>query len=371
MPSRQVKQFVVGDKSTGADFSKEEIEALIYKLALWFKSDECDRAYDDPVASARQKVQECLLATTEDGSPWKMAPHEFAKRIKAKCSYDITTDTGISSPRVKRGEGRKLSKEAKEGAASLKDGNAVMAAFDQNAFRGKVEADILLAFPELDNPAHRPNVESLSGMYAQRKVIDLELAAGVTANKREVLLKSMKMIEEMADTTMRRLGVHPDQIRRRISDRTASSVADLVAQIEDDDEWRKREKVWALQLALQLWWMSEHPNGRKTGPNLADFEIWHMTRNRPVNFTCRCGVTTPVVEGFEPKDLWAWLVKEGVLVEEPVLPFIKRDELTGLNDYFSQDGTYGGTDSRGTAPGGVEADSGVPGGGAAGGDGGH
>lgn len=323
----------------GKDFPQEYIEALTYKIALWFASPTCDRKYADPVGAAKAKIKECLLATTEDGSAWKKCPASFEMRVKAKCGYDIAADRGIPAPRVKHPEGgRDLNPAAQQAAKGLKDADVVNAGFDAEGFRARVEADILAAFSELDNPAHKPNVRSLSGLYAEREKINAKLAVGVTDVQRELLLKSLKMIEEMADTTLKRLGIHPDQIRKKISDRAASTVADLVASLDGDDDFRHREKVWALQLALQLWWMSEHHNGDRTGPNISDFECWHMTRSRPMKFRCRHGEDYTLVEGFEPADLYRWLTAEGVLVHEPLLPQITpKDALDGLDAFFAAD----------------------------------
>lgn len=341
MSRAPTKQYVVGDKAEGADFSREEIETLIYRIALWYQSPESDRKYDDPVVVAREKIQECLLGTTESGDPWRNCPADFNKRVRAKCAYDIEKGQGIRSAPKRKDGGRDLNKKAQKAARELDDTNPVAVVFAQEEFRSKLEKDILEAFPELDNAAHLPTVRSLTLYHAQREVIDRELQLGVRANKRSDLLESLKTIEQMADVAMKRLGIHPDQIRKKISDKGKSTVADLVALIGDDPEFRKREKTWALQFALQCWWMSEHHNGRRTGPQLHDFEIWHMTRSRPMRFTCRHGEEYTLVEGFTPDELKAYLEREGVLINEPVIPgLIPAEALSGLKEYFEQDGNY-------------------------------
>jgi hypothetical protein len=333
MSKLPTKQFVVGRKEDGADFTSEEIETLIYKIALWFSSDECDRKYDDPVAAARQKIQECLLAETGEGKPWMNCPKDFGKRVKAKCNYDIETGTGKAPPAVKgkNNGNRDLDPDAKAGAQALNAANPVATAFDQEGFRATYEQQILAAFPELDNPAHLPNVRSLSMYHAQREVIDRELAIGLKGTKRLELLESLQKIEQMADVTMKRLGIHPDQVRKKISDKVGSTIADFVAMVSSDADFPERNRVWALQAALQFYWMSEHYNGRKSGPQLHDFEIWHATRTRPVKFTCRHGETYTVVEGFEPHELRDFLLARGVLIEEPVIPgLFTKEDLKGL-----------------------------------------
>lgn len=333
--AREVKQYVVGDKDKGADFSPAEIEALVYKIAHWFSRPECDRAYDDPVQAAKDKIKECLKAEKEGGDPWRNCPKEFAARVKAKCNYDMIADKGIPSPRVKQKEGRVLDPDAEKGAKTIDTMQPALFDFDQEGYRKQVEHDILAQYPELDNPAHKPLVKTIGMYHAEREKIDRQLALGVSDTKRELLLNSLRMISGMTDTALQQLGIHPNQIKANVKKHTASSVADLVANIEEDKDYRKREKVWALQLALQLWWMSEHPNGKKSGPQLSDFEIWHMTRTRPIRFKCRHGEEYVIVEGFEPHDLYKLLRKENVLVEEPVLPAMHTaEDFTGLDAYF-------------------------------------
>lgn len=350
MGRRDIKQFVVSNTDEAADFTEAEIEALIYKVANWFTQKECDRQYVDPVQAAKDKIRECLKGETEAGDLWRNCPKEFAARVRAKCNYDMVMDRGIPSARVKVREGRALDPKAAEGAKTITGMQPALVDFDQELYRRQVEGDILKEYPELDNPASKPLVRTISMYHAEREKIDRQLVLGVSDSKRDLLLESLRKLSVMTETALQQLGIHPNQIKKNVDKRTASSVADLVQMVEGDEDYRRREKVWALQLALQLWWMSEHPNGQKTGPQLSDFEIWHMTRSRPVKFRCRHGEDYTVVEGFEPRDLFDLLIKEGVLVEEPVIPgLVPSKELTGLMDYFTQEGTDGdnGTESGG------------------------
>jgi len=186
-PKPQARQFVVGDGPDGCDFTQAQIDALCYKISLWFQDPDSGRLTDDPIGQAKEKIRECLLAINNQGEPWKRAPVSFQKRIKVKCGYDMVKDRGI--PTKTRGTPRKVP-GAYAAARGIDASNPVEAAFDDETYRQKVERDILEAFPELDNPAHRPNVRSLSGLYAQREIIDQELSFGVPAARRDALLKT-------------------------------------------------------------------------------------------------------------------------------------------------------------------------------------
>lgn len=339
MSTKQPKVFIVGDKAEGADFTPTEIDLLVMKVAEWYASPECLRKYPDNKEAAREHIEECLLAQTNKKTTWRNCPDSFAARVKMKCNYDIENDSGIIDKRtLARHQKAERKRVAKKAAKLLRERDAAAAQFDREAFQRAKEYDILSTFPELDNPAHMPNVERLALLYTEQEILKNELNLNPTMGKRIEYWKGLQRVETMIDNTMKVLGIHFEQIRKKVSDRTSGTLADLVAMVEDDAEFREREKNWALTLALQLWWMHEHWNGTKTGPNVHAFEIWHATRSRPMKFTCRCGESFTLVEGFEPHELFEYLVERGVLVEEPVIPgFIEPEELEGLVEHFAQD----------------------------------
>jgi hypothetical protein len=328
---REVKVYTVSDRKQDADFSKAEIEALIYKIALWYSSPECDRKAADPAKEAKDRVTESLLALTKEGKPWMGAPQKFEDRIRAKCSYDMATNKGIPGKTVKN-RGRNVTPEAKQGVAEVKAKDIIAANFDQDKFRRKTENDILAEYPELDNSAHRPMVRRLSLLYAQQEIVDMTLAFNPSSDaKRESLLKQLKELEAMSQNTMKSLGIHPDQLAKAMKEKAGGTISDLVAMLEDDQEFVDRERKWSLQLALQLWWMVNHPDGKGTAPQLSEWEMWHFTRTRPVKFTCSCGRYHNLVEGFKPDELRDYLLSEGVLLEVPVIKgLIPEYVLTGL-----------------------------------------
>lgn len=335
------KQYIVGDKEKGADFTPEELELLAYKMAEWFRSDECDRQYEDPIKEAKDIIHQCLLGITADGRPWRNCPHDFEARIRTKSLYDMTTGKGRPSARLKHPDAVRAKDPAAEKAAqTVRTMNPISAGFDQDKYRKRVEQDILKEFPELDNPAHRPNVERLSLIYTQQKVIDHELTIGVPDSKKAEKLAQLSTLEQMAERTMKLLDIHPDSIRKQTQKQKQGTLGDLVATLDGDEDFKDREKIWALQAALQLWWCHEHPNGRGDGPNLEAWEIWHMTRTRPIDFTCKCGRTFELVEGFTPEELRDYLIRQGVLVTEPVIPHIlDSQDLRGLDKWKPEPNT--------------------------------
>lgn len=357
------KQFVVGG-GPNADFSQSEIDLLAYKIAEWFNSDICDRNYPDPLEAAKTKIKECLLAETAAGKPWQSCPDLFEDRIMAKTLYDMRTGEGKGAPRRKSPQAtRKLDPDAASGAKDVMNSDPVLAIVNQEEIRKETVADVLDSFPELDNAAHLPNVRRLGNLYAQAQVIEMKLQMSNSAVTQDQLLQNLERVDKMIERTMKTLGIHPQQVQKKIDDRAAMSVADFVALVEDDDDFRALNKIWAQELALLLWWMANHPNGRGTGPNVHPWEIWHFTRSKPFNFTCSCGKEYKhLLDGFEPDELFDYLVQEGRLVEDTVKqvqPFIEAvagerieeqvlsQMITEVHEHFGEEETDGeDTDSN-------------------------
>lgn len=349
----RTKQFLVGNKAEGADFSKEEIELLIRDVALWFQSPKCDRSYDDPLEMARQQVQECLLAETREGKPWHNAPNDFKVRVRVKCLYDMESGEGIRIDRTtKKKRGRHpMARDTKEGAeAAAKSINrhaVIKANFDAKKFRDKAEKDVYKTFPELDNVVHRQNVKRLSLLYAEQEKIDMELEMVANGGQKEAALKALGEIEKQINVTMNMLGIHPNQLRKNMDKHRDGSLGDLVAHLDGDDEFKDREKLWAKQAAYQLWYMSQHPNGRGDGPQLEPWEVWHLTRTRPIDYTCQCGKRVTLVEGFEPDDLRDYLLRNGMELLTPAVPgFIRPKDLWNIGKENVDGEAISGTDAE-------------------------
>lgn len=331
------RRYLVGKKEEGADFTEEEISLLAYQLATWFGDSTCDRNYPDPLSVAKQKISECLLGKTADGKMWINCPEEFEARIRTKTLFDMKTGTGVpaarrKSPRAVKKEQRLAAEAAAKGVTRTDPTTLIV---DQEVIKQTVVRDVLDTFPELDNPAHLLNVQRLGTLHAQASVIDAKLALSPGPSIQKELLDNLLKIDQMIDRTMKSLGIHPQQIKQQVGDHMASSVAEFVALAESDPEFRRRNKLWSLELALLLWWMSAHPNGRGTGPNIHPFEVWHMTRGRAISFTCvECGRHYPhLVEGFEPQELFDYLRGEGVLIRESLeelRPFVEATAGTAL-----------------------------------------
>lgn len=326
------KKFTVGTE--GCDFHPGEIEALAFKLAQWFQDPRSGRKYEDPLQTAKDLLQQCLSALASDGTPWGKCPDNWASRVRIKCNYDVEKDEGLVrgnlfNPEAKGAIDPKADKAVRDAVQSL---DPIGQAFDREGYERDMVAGILKEYPELDNSVHRPNVERLAMAYAEQQSVRVRLQMTEAGSKKYIdLLDAQTKLEQSAERTMKLLDIHPDQLRKKLDKRREGTLGDLITVLEGDAEFEERERLWALQAALQFWWMSNHANGRGDGPNLHDWEIWHATRSVPIDYTCSCGKHVTLIRGFEPKELQQYLIERGVLVEEPAIPgLLRSDALDGL-----------------------------------------
>lgn len=356
----QPKVFTVGEDKRSHDFTPDEFEKMVYEVAVWFGK---TRNVTDTVKEAREVLKQCLEGKTQDGRIWKSAGQNFNNRVRAKASYDLEAHDGIVRSkfgRPKKARKQELSDGTKVIVEQTDHAKVLTSQFNPKTYRDRIERDLYKAYPELDNPAYKPNVRRLSLLYAEQELIDLEMqAASGNANKRQTLLESLDKVQKNVAATMAALDIHPNQLRKKLDKRREGSLGDLVAALDGDADFAKREKDWALQLAYQLWWMHNHPNGRGDGVQMEEWEIWHMTRSRPIKHTCRCGQTDIIVEGFTPKELREYLLRNGMNLTQPALPVIKQRELWGIMKEEQEDGEPAGGDFPGIDPEGAGADQGT------------
>lgn len=354
-----VKVFSVGTGKND-DFTPAQIELLILKIRDWFISPECDRNYKDPFTEAKNAVQQCLEGITKADKIWKLAPAEFSDRIRIKTLYDMVDGRHVAQSPYKTDSAK--ANAAHSNAVTQANNSPIDLGIEHilAKYQADSQLEILKAYPELNTSVHRPNVLRLAMLYTEQERIRLMLP-GASASHRKNHIETLSLLQKSITDTMKSLDIYPDQINRRIAKQTQGSVGDLVALLEEDEEFKAREKRWAQTLALQLWWMTQHSNGRQNGPQIHDFEMWHLTRTRPINYTCECGRNVVLVEGFTPEDLRDYLLSEGVLVEQPILPnLITEEELNGLESYGRNEPTAEDEDSEGDVDTRREADTEEP-----------
>lgn len=362
------KQYKVGTEP-GADFHPAEMEALALKIAKWYSDPRSGRRYDDALSVAKEHIRQCLLAETDSGSYWPRCPAEFKTRIRVKCIFDMDKDEGIPRGRANSPTAERILDPAAQRAAreAMGEMDPVAAAVNIEQIAATHVQHILDEYPELDNPVHLPNVERLAEVYAQQQIVIQEMRLLGGRKKRLEHIETLGKLEQSAERTMKLLDIHPEQLRKKMDSRRDGTIGELISILESDENFAERERLWAMEAALQMWWMTQHRNGRGDAANIEDWELWHATRTRPIDYTCACGRAVTLVEGFTPLELRDYLIKRGVLVAEPAIPgLIPAEALQGIDGEWEEDGDGRGILAhgselavRGAVPPGAGSDSGA------------
>jgi hypothetical protein len=337
MPRAKKEKVPVRTFVIGRDFTEDQVQLMVLKIAKWFASPDCDRRHEDPEAAAKEIVEQCLNATTKTGEVWGKAPADFNTRIRVKAAYDLATDTGIKINPLKHPDAkRRLEPGVEDNGKKLGEMRPSIFDFDVVTYRAEEEAKLLAQYPELNNTVYLPHVRRVTLLYAQQEMLDRELLNTTSAAKRESTLRQIETLNKTLDSTLKILDIHPESLRKKLKESEDGTLGDLVQVLDSDDEFPAIERLWADQLALMLWYMTVHSNGRGDGPQITEWEMWHMTRSLPIAFTCSCGRHYPaLVRGFTPKQLKAHLLARGILVQKSPIPTLIPDAaFSGMSDYI-------------------------------------
>lgn len=284
----------------GEDFSKEDYEKWLEQLTWWIGSRMPN--IQDSAAHAKTVIRAALNGSKLDGQPWPGVSNDFYKRIKQLVGFDLEKGIGIREPSPTI---RMVSKE------HTKSKTTVLPPIDLEKtmqFRQEYVNDLITKYPHLDTPVYKPKVEELAETIAKSRMIstDFMTASGAALEKLSKIRESLhKQIGEL----MEFLEISPKQRVTKLLDSKNADVGSLVARLESYAEyWSEYERIDALRELIQLYRMlqSSRPDGTK---QLNDWEVWHMTRCKPMTFTCRHGETYELIDGFTPEEIEAALLQ--------------------------------------------------------------
>lgn len=283
----------------GVDFTQEQYEKWLKQLTWWVSSRMPN--IDDPTKYAEKVIKAGLNGTKIDGKPWVGISSDFYKRIKQLAGYDLELNVGVREP-VRRNysiPGRTAGKTTELPPLNLEEAMKL---------RQEYIKDLIQKYPHLDTPVYKPKVEELAETVIKSRMISSEFltSRGGTLEKLSKIRESLhKQIGEL----MEFLEISPKQRLTKSLDAKNSDVGSIVARLESyGDTWKEFEKIDALRELLQFYKMlkSTRPDG---SPQLNDWEIWHMTRNRPIHFVCRCGEEYDLLGGFTAEEIEQALIQ--------------------------------------------------------------
>jgi len=281
----------------GKDFTEEDYHKWLDQL-IWWIGDRFPRIHD-PREHAEKIMKAALNGTKLDGSAWPGISHDFFSRVVQLSGFDVKRGVGVRDPQANRIRHKTVVTSASGEKTTVLPPVDLKKELDQ---RDAYIKNLLAKYPHLDNPVYQPKVEELAETIMKSRMIstDFILSRGKDL---ELLSKIRESLHKQIHGLMVFLEIAPEQQVRKQLDGKNVDVGSLIAKMEGYAEvWEEYEKLDALRELLQKYHMlkSLRPDGT---PQLNDWELWHMTRNRPVKFTCRCGASYELLGGFTPEEI--------------------------------------------------------------------
>lgn len=307
----------------GKDIPEERYHEALQKIADWFAE---SRRTREPAALARQLVQECLDGKKKDGQKWfGGASLSLVKRIRMKCRFDIETmlplRTGTEkTKRRKEQERARLERKRKE----LADDNHIPDEIrknlqpdvkygdDPHVFLSSAEevrwqelkANYIKQFPELATV----NAEAELHLLLDIHVLTERHRLNILSGKRENFWEADTAAK--LESLKKALGIHPDQLAKRVKEKADMSIAAAAARLEAMPNFRQlRERFWIEEL-LQLWQMYMSPTADGLTYQLDEIGLFGLTRSKPSKCP-KCHHR--VFAGLSIDEIEEYLKRKGVL----------------------------------------------------------
>lgn len=286
----------------GVNFSKEDYSKWIDQLAWWVG----DRMPNvkNPREHAEKVLEAARYGRKLNGETWSKVPQNFFKRVTAMTGFDVFSGTGVRDPR----KARALKIKAKDVAGNPVEQTPSIDLNQALELRAQYIKDLLAKYPHLDTPVYKPKVEELAETIVKSRMISTDFIAS-RGKQLESLSKVRESLHKQIGELMEFLEISPKQRVTKTLEAKNSDVGSLISKLESYGEvWKEYEKLDSLRELLQFYRMlnSTRPDGT---PQLNDWELWHLTRNRPVKFKCRCGESYELLGGFTPQEIEQALVQ--------------------------------------------------------------
>ena len=335
----------------GTDFTEEEYHRWLTQLQWW-----CGEKFanvEDPKKHAEKILLAALNGAKLDGTQWTTIPNDFFKRVKQLSGFDLKLGIGIRDPLKNNSQAfrrKVITNQSGEKTENLPPIDMKTAM----ELRNKYIEDLIKKYPHLDNPIYKPKVEELSETIVKSRMISNDFLTA-TGRTLELLSKIRESLHKQIGELMEFLEISPKQRVSKILDQKNADLGSLIAKMESYGEyWKEYERIDSLRELIQLYHMLKSNRPDNT-PQLNDWELWHMTRNRPIKFTCRHGETYELLGGFTVEEIekallqaqktYGWGLEEiGAIVreEEPeIIPALEEvleeidnepvDDFTGEN----------------------------------------
>lgn len=318
----------------GTDLSAEAFEKLVLAIGDWYA--ESRPACRQPNVLARQHLLACLrcVKPSDDSQVWKGAQTtSLAGRVRVACGWDMVKMSPLRSGSAKQLRKRQLEKArvAKNRLAKMDDlnvpdeirtalakeakyGDDVRTQLNANEHRNwQAYKDAYVAqFPELGSINGQAELDSLCDLHIMHERLRLRMLKNEAVSTSE-FTKSIDTISN----AKKALGIHPDQVAKRVTSTTNGSVAEAVTRMETLPNWKDLREKYSVEELLLVFQQFHTPSPRSDtgGWQTDEVGLYGVTKC----MTCVCsnpGCGTRNFRGLNVAEIEDHLLKKGVI--EPV-----------------------------------------------------
>lgn len=330
----------------GKDIDQATYDTIVVKVADWFRSWRPDHV--EPAADARFRIKCCLEGTTLDGKPWYSHwSSNFATRMRMLCRFDVDKMQGIRTADEKK-KAAKVRAKAKETATRMA-GTAANDANIPELTRRELDGRVtygdkalpitegeqkmwneyrdayLEQFPELRTINAKGELSMLCDLQILHERNRLKILSGQKVDAAD-LLETTKMISDLKKA----LGIHPDQLARRVDKEKSASVADAAARFQALPEALRDKFQLEEFLLLYQMYMTPSPRPDSGGYQLDEVGLFAQTRCR----TCACSkCQTRNFVGISIDEVEQHLIQHGVITFESAGAFGSQEPAVGAREH--------------------------------------
>lgn len=290
----------------GKDLSAERYHEILANLTAWIAR---TRRTKEPGLVAKQELDECMAGLKKDGTKWHGAWNTtLASRVRIRCRFDIDTLEGIesASDRTKKRKEKErerlerkrravkhdelipeevvqaLEKNNKDLRSTAKYGDdpSIFLSTREQQNWNRYKEDYIRQFPEeLGSIAAQAELDTLCDLHILNERHRMKLLKGQAVDPME-----RQSVVKQLDTLKTSLGIHPNQIAKRVKSKSDTTLSAAARRLEEFDNWRKIKARFWVEEMLQMFQMYNQPSADGLGFQLDDIGLYGLTKCR----TCAC-----------------------------------------------------------------------------------
>jgi hypothetical protein len=336
----------------GTDLPHEKYTEALEKIALWYE--ESRPHVEEPLAAARKALQECLDGLTQDGQPWFAAANAtLVSRVRSKCRFDLNT---MQPLRNASDANRARRKKEQERVRKIREANRIdpmlpnelrdevaarvgrkrqkvrygddphmLLSSEERRYWQRTKNDFVRKYPEeLGSLASQAVLDTLCDLFVLNQRHRLALLNGDPVNPLD-----RKTVVEQIDKLMTSLGIHPNQLAKKVQARTEATIGAAAKQLEQVGDWRRIRQRFFVEEMIQIYQMYMTLSADGLGYQLDDVGLYGLTKCR----TCACSkCKTRNFVGINEAEVREYLIGEGVLKPVAEVPTYEPTDDVAADD---------------------------------------